>query len=68
MNSKIRTPDRVEIYVNAEEIHFLANAATNWFTNDLYFRGPLQQTARSVTNSLQELSMRLRAMEVAPAE
>jgi hypothetical protein len=63
MNSKIRTLARVELYVDAEEIHFLAIATTAAMRNrPERFRAEMRDT----TNHIQDLSMKLRAMEVAP--
>ena len=63
MNSKYRSDSAIELYVNAEELHAIAEAATKWFTNELYFRGPLPPTVQEVVNHLQSLSMKLRANE-----
>ena len=63
MNSKYRSDKAIELYVDAEELHFLAHAVTNWFTNELYFRGPLPPVVQELKNHLQELSMRIRANE-----
>lgn len=71
MNSKIWILSHVELDVDTEEIHFLAHAATElmqrWDNPNLpqRVRADLKRV-RLATNHLQELSMKLRAMEVAP--
>jgi hypothetical protein len=65
MNSKYRSDSHIELYVDAEELHFLAHAATDLLRRPkhaFYFTSSPQARFRLCTNHLQNLSMRLRAM------
>ena len=61
MNSKYRSDKAIELYVDVEELHFLAEAVTEMLPRIHWHRH--FELRRRAINHLQELSMRIRANE-----
>jgi hypothetical protein len=70
MNSKFRSDSHIELYLDAEEIHFLAHAATDLMRRvergeRLGWRRSQENVdkVRELTNALENLSIKIRGAD-----